>query len=179
MLHGFSTLSGDAFDLLRLYTHSIDPEVAMGAYAALTKFADPRDLMSLCDYVNEAGGTTAASAVGYYNFASIVDISEPNARQALECLARAPKPGLNIYAMEAIRRIRAPESVPELIKHLDDSDSMMAYLAVITLSEIVHRPDEPGPGVPAFEQDKSRYILSWKRWWLEKGSGLYAKGAIQ
>ena len=77
--------------------------------------------------------------------------------------------------MDAIRGIGSPESVPELIRHLDDTDSMMQYLAVAALQEILRRPDEVGPSIPMFEGDKVRFIQSWKRWWSEEGQASYGK----
>jgi hypothetical protein len=172
VLHGFPALSDEALSLLRSYSHSADPNVALGAFAALAKAGNPTDLFALCEYVS-APGRAAASAQGYYNFTSIGEIRRPEARGALECLARAPAPSPRLNAMDGIRGIGSAESVPELIRHLDDSNSLMQYLAVVTLWEIVRRPDEVGPSIPMFEGDKSRFIQSWKRWWNDTGRRLY------
>ena len=56
VLHGFPSLSGEALALPRSYSQDVDPEVAMGAFAALAKFGNPADLAALCEYVNRAGG---------------------------------------------------------------------------------------------------------------------------
>lgn len=179
VLHGFPSLSGDALALLRSYSRDIDPDVATGAFAALAKFGDPADLAALCNYVNAAAGAVAASARGFYNFASIANLRRRDALGALECLARSARPSPSLYAMEAIRGIGAPESVPEIIRHLDDADPTMQYLAVITLSEIMGRTDEIAPAMPTFEKDPQRFIQSWKRWWNEKGQALYPGAARQ
>lgn len=171
VLHGFRALTPDALNLLRAYSAGVDAELAMGAYEALAKFGDPADLFALCQFVSAPGGEPAASATVHYNFVSVGQIRNPAARAALECLARAPR--LALYAIDAIRGIASKESVPELVKHLDDSDINTQYMAVITLWEIVRRPGEVGPSVPMFEQDPMRFIQSWKRWWAETGQALY------
>lgn len=76
--------------------------------------------------------------------------------------------------MMALRGIGSPESVPELVKRLDDNNPEVQYLAVITLWEIVRRPDEVGPGIPMFNENKAHFIESWKRWWNETGKAQYA-----
>jgi hypothetical protein len=69
--------------------------------------------------------------------------------------------------MDAIRGMRNPASIPELIRHLDDADPFMQYQAVITLSEIAPRRDLPGPSMTDFERDPRKYTESWKLWWNE------------
>jgi hypothetical protein len=179
VLHGFSSLSEEAQKLLRSYTENADPEVAMGAFAALVKLGSPSDLLALCQYVSASGGAAAASTQGYHNFSAIGTIRRQDDRGALECLARAPWHGLRLDALEALRRIGSPLSVPELMAHLDDADPTAQYLAVASLQEIVRRTDEICPSVAEFEQDKSRFIQSWKQWWFDKGRALYPESPKQ
>jgi hypothetical protein len=172
VLHGFPALSGETLTLLRSYSQSADTGVALGAFAALVKAGNPRDLLALCEYV-KAAGEAVASTEGYYSFVSIGQIRRPEARTALECLARTPERGLSFEAMRGLRAIGSAESVPELMRHLDDSNSDMQYLAVITLQEIIRRTDEVGPSMPMFERDSSKFIQSWKRWWNDTGHRRY------
>jgi hypothetical protein len=74
-----------------------------------------------------------------------------------------------LTAMVAIRAIKSPASVPELIRRLDDPDKNTQFLAYITLWEIVRRKDDPGEGAGGFAAKRDVLVASWKQWWNETG----------
>lgn len=79
---------------------------------------------------------------------------DPVGRAALECLARTHVRAFSYGAMSAIRAIRSPAGVPELMRRLDDPDKNIQFLAYITLCEIVQRKDDPGEGAGGFARDR-------------------------
>jgi hypothetical protein len=171
LLHGFDRLSTETLDLVHNFSKDPNPAVAAGAFSVLVKAGSPDDLSGFCSYLNASDETAHLSEFG---FSSIQDVRSPSARASLECLARTPNPEIRLAAMEAIRVIASPASVPELVRHLDDTDPTMQYLAVISLSEIARRPGEVGPAMPTFDRDPLSFIISWKKWWNETGRLKYA-----
>jgi hypothetical protein len=167
VLHGFRQLSGETLDLVRSYSKGPDPLLGAGAFSVLAKAGAPDDLSGFCSYLK--AGNEKDSQLLDFSFASIEDLRSLDARPSLECLARTSNAAIRLAAMDAIRAVASPASVPELVRHLDDNDPTMQYLAVISLSEIVKRPGEVGPAMPTFDQDPLSFRLSWKKWWNEIG----------
>jgi hypothetical protein len=161
VLRGFRTLSPDALSLVRSLSRNSDIRVALWAFAALARTADWNDLSNLCRTA-QAG---SPPGVGY-NFAPIGYIATPYLLRPLECLARTPASSeVNVPAMRAIVGIGSAQSVPEIIKHLEDNNSRgMQDLALAGLRKIVR---------PSPETDPSRAIQSWRDWWEQTGNRLY------
>ena len=178
ILHGFDELSSETTRSVRLLTKDGEPRVALGAFSILVGGGQPDDLAELCRYA-AGGGDAMASAAQWHNFTALEKLRNPAARLALECIANTGITQLQLPAMDAIREIASPASVPGLIRHLDGPSPVMQYLAVITLSEIVHRPDEPGPLMPEFMKEPARFRDSWKRWWIDQGHTLFPETAKQ
>lgn len=82
-------------------------------------------------------------------------------------------PDLRVCAMQGIRNLHAPETVPFLIRHLDDSQLQVAYDAVITMAEITKLPGDYGPGIPVYSKDPERYKKLWHDWWNQGGAAKY------
>jgi hypothetical protein len=154
---------------VRLQAKDGEPRVALGAFSILVKGGQPDDLAELCRYV-AAGGDAIAYAAQSHNFTALEKLRDPATRPALECIARSGITQLQLPAMDAIRGIASPASVPELIRHLDDPSPVAQYLAVITLSEITRRPDEPGPLMPEFMKEPARFRDSWKLCGTRRGT---------
>jgi hypothetical protein len=77
----------------------------------------------------------------------------------LPSLARCAKSDhsyVRFCAMEGIRRLRDPATVPFLIAQLDSADSSVRYLAVITLAEITGKSGDFGPGMGLFDRDEKK-----------------------
>jgi len=174
VLHGFDQLSPETIEAVREYTRDGDARVAVGAFSILAKAGRPDDMANLCEYV-VGGGDAVAAAVQEHSFTAIAKLTDPSTRVALECLARTSVIPLKRSAMDAIRGMGDPSSVPELVRHLDDPEPVMQHLALMALSEIVRRPGETVPLLPTFLQDPARYVAPWKRWWSESGREQYER----
>ncbi len=75
--------------------------------------------------------------------------------------------------MNALRAMRDRRSIPALIKRLDDSDSNVQYLALITLSETVGKQDgDFAPTLYLFDKKPQFYLDLWKDWIQKEGDSL-------
>jgi hypothetical protein len=173
MLHGFDRLSPVTVALVRALTNSPEPLVAVGAFAVLAKIGAPDDLSQFCDYLMAHEDRISVAVLGF-NFTSIEHIRLRTYRPALECLANTAPISVRSSAMIGIRGMADQASIPELVRHLDDSDSYIQYLAVITLWEIVPQSGQPGPTMQRFDRDPTQFTISWKRWWNEYGRAHYS-----
>jgi hypothetical protein len=165
VLHGFATLQETTRAEVREYTKDIHPLVAVAAFAVLIKPGRPSDLDAFCKYLGAVDPGALDGLAVSFTFYSLTTLRNPDSRPGLECLARTPITPVSHHAMDGIRGMRNPASIPELIHHLDDADPFMQYQAVITLSEIAPRRELPGPGMGEFERDPKKYTESWKLWW--------------
>jgi hypothetical protein len=172
MLHGFDHLSPVTLAIVRALETDPEPLVAVGAFAVLAKIGAPDDLSQFCRYIttHEDG---AVVAVQEFNFTAIESIRLGAYRSALECLANTVVIPVRSSAMIGIRGLADQASIPELVRHLDDSDPYVQYLAVISLWEIVPQSGQPGPTMQRFDRDPAQFTISWKRWWNEHGQARY------
>ena len=104
---------------------------------------------------------------------SVGQIKDERARIHLEQLTSSKYANIQFGAMTALRGIGNPKSAPVLIQRLDDPDSLIQYLAVITLAEIFDKKNaDYAPAMPTFEQNRPKYVEAWKKWWVEEGQSL-------
>lgn len=165
VLQGFDQLAPATLAAVRPYVRDVDRRVALAAFSVLARAGAPEDLAALCQFAQDPVLDSLAADYGF----SLGEIRAPGARLALECLARTPVRAIKYGAMDAIRAIKSPASVPELMRRLDDADSYTQFLAYITLTEIVHRKGDPGEGAGGFARDRDAIVASWKQWWNETG----------
>ncbi len=108
------------------------------------------------------------------------EISSPNAVRALEALSRSKFRPVQSGAMDGIRRIRDPKSVPFLMAKLGDPDSDVQYVALITAAEILGKYEgDFAPSMYLFDKKPQYYLGLWKQWWVEEGSKLYSPDSAQ
>lgn len=94
--------------------------------------------------------------------------------QVLKELVRCPYPMIRSFAMDAIRKLRAPRTMSFLLEQMDSKDPEVQYTAVITLAEIADKGGEFGPAWDTFQSEPAKYIGLWKQWWREEGSRRFA-----
>jgi hypothetical protein len=165
VLRGFEHLAPAIVAAVRPYVKDLDRRVATAAFSALAKNGAPDDLAALCQYAQDPALDSFAADYGF----NLGEIRNRAARPALECLARTPVRTLKYGAMQAIRAIKSPASVPELVRRLDDPDPNIQFLAYMSLCEIVHRKGDPGEGASGFARDRDAIVAAWKQWWGETG----------
>jgi hypothetical protein len=168
-LHGFDQWPQETLASVRAYTKDADRRLALAAFSILVEAGLPEDLSALCHYAQDPGLDSLAWAFDV----RLEEIRSPAARAALECLARTPARAIKYRALDALRAMKSPASVPALIGLLDDSDSYAEFLAYMTLCEIVRRKEDMGEGASGFATNRDAIVASWKQWWSEKGRALY------
>jgi hypothetical protein len=167
-LQGFDRVAPATVAAVRPYAKDVDRRVALAAFSVLARAGAPDDLAALCQYA-QGPEDPVFDALAVHSGFNLGELRNPGARLALECLARTPVPLFKLTAMVAIRAIKSPASVPELIRRLDDPDKNTQFLAYITLWEIVRRKDDPGEGAGGFAAKRDVLVASWKQWWNETG----------
>jgi|GEM_PF-3173242 len=86
----------------------------------------------------------------------------------LERLTTSPVGALSVCAMLGIRNLRDPDEIPFLISKLDASDRLIQYEAIITLSEIIGKNGDYGPGMGLFGRDPAKYVALWENWYTSR-----------
>jgi HEAT repeat protein len=168
LLQGFDRLSPLTLARLNTLSSSSEPEAAVSAIAVLltTKSADSvRRLNEWLHTHNSGGPPLALMSIG----SELGQVTDANALNDLEGITAARYPSLRLGAVMGIRNIRNPRSARALVARLDDPDSNVRYLAVITLSEIFAKDGEYAPTMYLFDQNPNFYVELWKSWWNREG----------
>jgi hypothetical protein len=71
--------------------------------------------------------------------------------------------------MQSLRKMRSPRAAPVVVSRLDDPNSDIQYLAVITLAETFGKYGDYAPSVYLFRQRPQYYVDLWKKWWEKDG----------
>ena len=171
LLQGFDELSSASLTRLETLSASSDEEVAISAIAVLVKTKSPESVRRLVDYLSTHGGSAQSLAVVSIG-TELGRVADPEALTSLENLASSRYVPLRLGALAGIRNIKNPKSAGVLVKRLDDPDTNVRYLAVITLSEIFTLGGEYSPTMYLFDQNPDSYTQRWKSWWIKEGHDL-------
>lgn len=167
LLQGIDELSETTLAQVTPLSVSADPEVALSAVAVLlkTRSTDSVDRLEnyLAAYIGEA--PVALLSIG----TELGQVRDPKALPGLEALASSKYLPIKFGAMDAIRGIKDPQSVPVLIRRLDDSNSNIQYIAVITLAEILGKEGDYAPAMYLFDRNPGFYVNLWKTWGDQQG----------
>jgi hypothetical protein len=99
---------------------------------------------------------------------NVTGIRSPTAWPQLAALLRSARGELALAAAVALRQLRHPATLPDLILALDHSDQEIRYQAIMGLAEL--EPGvEAGPSFDLYREDESRHIQRWKQWWGRQG----------
>jgi len=167
ILQGFDQLGSNTLGKVEPLSNSNDPAVALGAIAVLLNTKSPVSVEQLREYLSGHNG--AAEPVALVSIGSeLGQIDDERALASIESLADSRYLTIRLGAMHALRRMKSEASATVLIHKLDDPDSIIQYLAVITLAEIFKKQGEYSPSLHSFDQKPLDYINLWKAWALEK-----------
>jgi hypothetical protein len=68
-------------------------------------------------------------------------------------------------AMNLLRRMRSPQSIPAILARLDDSDVYIRFTAIKSLSEITGLEDPHySPDLSTYLQNPAAYTTAWRQW---------------
>jgi len=167
LLQGFESLDQASFARIVPLSTSKDPEIAFSALAILLKTRTPESVERLKRYLDGYKGDEpiAVQSIG----TELGRIRDVRALPAIEVLSRAKFVPVRYGAMDAMRGMKSRQSAPTLVQRLDYPDSLVQYLAVITLAEIFGKYEDYAPSMYLFDKNPRRYIDLWKKWWAEQG----------
>jgi hypothetical protein len=171
LLQGFEELSPDTISRVIPLSSSADPGVAFSAIAVLLKTKTPEAVETLERYLDKYKSDTEPIALASIG-TELGQISDEGALAAIDALTRSRYLPIRFGAMEALRRMRNPRSAPALVRRLDDAESTVRYVAVITLSEIFGQAGDYAPSMYLFDKNPDFYVNLWKAWWAKEGRAL-------
>ena len=168
LLQGFDALSPESLTAMQTLTMSADRNIEARAVAVLLQTKTPQsvaDVRRFLDmYPGEAEPPALISIGGELN-----QISDNRARVDVEALSASRFLAVRIGAMNALRHMKDRGSAPALIQRLDDNNSFVRYLAVITLAETFDKFDDGyAPSEPVFDANPVYYTNLWKSWWSQQ-----------
>jgi hypothetical protein len=177
LIQGMDHIGDEALSAANSLAGSGNPEIAIPALGILLKTKSPESANHLSHYL--ASYKETAPPLSLISLGSeLRQFDNVNSLTAMENLAGSQYVAIRYGAMDAIRRIKSPKSVPFLIKQLDDADGNVQYVALISLAEILSKYEgDFAPGMGPFEQDPGRYLSVWKKWWQSEGRAEY--GALK
>jgi HEAT repeat protein len=168
LLEGCDNLSPEITKRIIPLTTSTDPEIAFAAMAVLLKSGTAADVERVRKYVRTY--STDSAPISVVGLASeLGQVHDEAAWPALCDLSRSPLLSIRIGSMQALRRIRGTQAAPCLIERLDDSNSYVSYLGLITLAETFEKYGDYAPNMELFDGNRRFYVSLWKAWWLENG----------
>jgi HEAT repeat protein len=174
LLLGFDHIADETLSVVRPLSQSGDPDIALTALGVLLRTKSVDSVQKLRQYLESYTADAEPSAL-FVIGPELREISNPNALLALEALSRSKFRSVQSGAMDGIRRIRDPKSVPFLMAKLGDPDSDVQYVALITAAEILGKYEgDFAPSMYLFDKNPQYYIGLWKQWWVEEGSKLYS-----
>ena len=92
-------------------------------------------------------------------------LSEDSESQDHESVRRA--------SIMALRKIASAESVPYLIRLLDDKDDTVRYLSVLTLNAVLGQPELDGKLLSYTRDNYGELVNAWKIWWQSEDAAKY------
>jgi hypothetical protein len=173
LLLGFNLITDETLSIVTPLTQSRSPDIALTALGVLLRTKSIDSVQKLQRYLESytsEGQPSALFVVG----PELREVTNPEALPALEALSASKFRSVRSGAMDAIRKIRSPKSVPFLVAKLDDPDSNVQYVALIALAEILGKyEDDFAPSMYLFDKRPGYYKGLWKKWWQEEGKYQY------
>lgn len=179
LLLGFDHIADETLSVVRPLSQSGNADIALTALGVLLRTKSVDSVQKLQQYLESYTANAEPSAL-FVIGPELREISNPNALPVLEALSGSKFRSVRSGAMDSIRRIRDPKTVPFLMAKLGDPDSDVQYVALITAAEILGKYEgDFAPSMYLFDKNPQYYIGLWKQWWVEEGSKLYSLDSSQ
>lgn len=168
LLHGFDSFDADSILNLDSLLNPNDPEIGFSALAVVIKANPLEGVERLRSYLDSYEGD--AQPMALVNIETDLSlIRDDRTRLTLEALSVSRYVSIREGAVQALRGIKDPRSGPALAKRLDDPNSTIQYLAVISMAEIFGKYDgDYAPSMYLFDKNPEKYIELWKQWWADR-----------
>jgi hypothetical protein len=168
LLQGFDALTQADLTAVQTLTMSADRNIEAQALAVLLKTKTPQSVAYVRSFLDMYPDDIEPPALVSFG-AELNQISDVRARVDVEALSASRFLSIRIGAMNALRHMKDRRSAPALIQRLDDSNSFVRYLAVITLAETFDKFDDDfAPSQPVFNTNPVYYTNLWKTWWSQQ-----------
>lgn len=96
---------------------------------------------------------------------SIGDSKDSEAALSLVELLSHPDKYVRRKAMESLRKIKNPKTLPAIAGALDDSDQIVQYDAMMTMCMMSSAKPQGCPSTILFKANPDKYVSEWKAWW--------------
>jgi hypothetical protein len=167
LLQGLPTVREETLSVMRRLQYLSDPEAAFGAAAVALKTGTPDSVADLRHLVDTDSGIEPTSLTKIS--VELDQVSDGRARPDVEALTSSKFMLIRLGAVGALRRMKNRSSAPKLIERLDDPNTDVQYLAVITLAEIFGKYDgDYAPSNYLFDKRPGFYTALWKNWWSQQ-----------
>jgi hypothetical protein len=172
LIEGFDSIDSDTVLRVERISGSGDTEVALSAFAVLVKAGTPGRIAELSSYLDQT--VDADQSISLLSVASELEhVRDSKQLKEIEHLSASKYLSIRLAAMNSLRNMKNLSSVPTLIDRLDDPDTTVRYIAIITLAEIYGKYDgDFAPSMYLFDAKPKYYSDLWKTWWIERGRKL-------
>ena len=177
VLLGFQHITQTTISVVTPLSESPDPNIALTAIGILLRTKSATSVQRLQRYL--AAHTSETEPLALYVIGpELSEIRSEEALAVLELLSQSKFRPVKSGAMDAIRGIKSPKSIPFLMAKLSDPDKDVQYVALISAAEILGKyEDNFAPSMYLFDQKPQYYLGLWKQWWTEEGSRFYPQDA--
>jgi len=166
LIEGMDEFSQEAKSEMLELSRSNDADLALTALAVLVKAEPSEGSSRLVSFLNEYTGDGQHVALQTLSV-ELMHIVDPTAVPALESLSSSKFISIRFGSMLGLRSIRDPRSTAALARRLDDPDSDIRFIAVMTLAEMYQKSGDFAPSSPAFDSNPRRYTDLWRGWLLD------------
>jgi HEAT repeats len=168
LLQGFDSLEETTTSELISLSSSKDSQIALSALAVLLKNKRPENVERLRTYLaNYSSDSAPISLVSIGT--ELSQVRDEKALPNLEALTDSMLVSIRMGAMQALRAMKNPKAAGTLVKRLDDTDSYVRYLAVISLAETFGKYGDFAPSMYLFDRNPEFHLGLWKSWWATEG----------
>lgn len=164
-LHGVSGLAhlrrSESLPTLRRLSKSGDAGTRAAAISGRVSMGDETATTDLLSALN-SGRLDAQMYLGAID--SLARGKDPKRTQIIMNLAEHKNSWVRKQAIHELHEMKNPETIPALVKLLDDSDTSTQYTGVVTLCNMAHPGGVGCPSGILFERDRNKFISEWKAW---------------
>lgn len=172
LLAGFEGISPETGATLRKLSRREDPEIALWAIAALLDPNSSASLQELSRYLTADNGKSGSWALMIIQ-GKLAKYRSPSALPLMEELTGSKYSAIRLGAMRYLRQVKSRQAAKTLVDRLDDPESEIQYLALITLAETFGKYEgDFAPSMYLFDKKPEYYTTIWKKWWREQGAAL-------
>ncbi|HEY6183281.1 MAG TPA: HEAT repeat domain-containing protein [Terriglobales bacterium] len=166
--------SQEAKSRIELLTKSADPVICGAALAYFLKLGQGTYLREAVEYLDKQPQNMENDSVRIDILMNIGRVNDPKSLPILHGLLSSARVELRRVAATVIRNCESQDSVPFLIRALDDTDEGVRWICLGTLDTILGpRETEDAGEVVNTPQNHGAVVKAWKTWWQSEDAAKY------